>query len=94
MAAEGELLGFENHAHAPVTDLAKDAIVTQSLEPPTIEHGPHRRTSAALTELGLLHEEDGGEDLADLVGPRGVFLDVLLDRRRFPAAESIEELLG
>ncbi len=96
-AAQRLLLGLVDHAHPAPADLAEDAVVPQPLQP-----GAYRRTIIGGQRAGggtgalaqVFHHEEGGEEVADLLGQLGVPLGVFAERRVLAAAPAIEEVLG
>ena len=93
-AAERDLLGLVDHAHAAPADLAEDPVVAHLAQR---RQGDRRFRGAGPLRLVLLDPLDldqGREQLADLVGQLGAAVDVLLQAGPLAAAEPRGELLG
>ena len=92
VAAERDLLGLVDDAHAAAAQLAEDAIVAEPLH----IRRPGRSDSriVGLRDGDVLEHGQGGEDLEDLLGALGVAVGVLLERRPLAGAVAVEELLG
>ena len=94
--AERLLLGLVDDAHAAAADLAEDAVVAQPLEggPRPARPPPEGVVGQVALGLELLDEEQGREEVADLVGELGVARGELAGGGPLAAAEAVEELLG
>jgi hypothetical protein len=81
-AAEALLLRLVDDAHAAAAHLAEDAEVAQPLQPdPADDHRWAIERAGGVTGGGLevLHQEQRGEQPADLLGQLGVSRGVALD---------------
>src|SRR5207253_1938265 len=85
---EGLLQRLEDDAHAAAGDLAAKAEVAETAVADAEERIERLRRNEQVLRLRSLHEGDGGEELADLLGEVGMARDVRLDRRRLAAPES------
>ena len=84
--AERLLLGLVDHAHAAPADLAEDAVVAQPLQPRRGVDGHAAGGVVGAVGAEVLHPDQDGEDLADLVGELGVSPAVFLERGPLAAA--------
>jgi hypothetical protein len=93
--AKGELLSLVDDAHAAATHLPQDLVVPQLL------HGRRGGRACGLSVLtrrvvrglGLFHQHQRGQHLADVVRVLGVASGELLDRGTFPLPERFHEFV-
>ena len=93
-SAERLLLGLVDDAHAAPADLAEDAVVAQPLQPGRGVNGHAAGGVVGPVGAEVLHADQDGEDLADLVGELGVSPAVVLERGPLAAALAAEEVVG
>ncbi len=92
--AQRLLLGLVDHAHAAAADLAEDAVIAQPFQPCRDMDG--NATGGFVLAVGaeVLHLDQNGEDLADVVGQVGEAPAVFLERGPLAAALAAEEIVG
>ena len=93
-SAERLLLGLVDDAHAAAADLAEDAVVAQPLQPRRGVNGHAAGGVVGAVGAEVLHADQDGEDLADLVGELGVAPAVVLEGGPLAAALAAEEVVG
>jgi hypothetical protein len=69
--AERHLLRLVDQAHAAATNLAENAVIAEGLQRGTAQSGGPVRAGGVGGGLELLHDHQGGEQLADLLGRSG-----------------------
>jgi len=96
MPAQRQLLRLVDDAHPTSAHLTQDLVVPHLLH----RHRGGRGcgltplTRSVVGGLGLLHQHEGGQHLADLVGMLGVAPCELLDGGLFALPERLDELIG
>ena len=95
MTAERLLHGLVDDTHAAATDLAQDAEVAQTLRTAVGGAGSvgGKGVGAIGGRLEPFHDQQGGEEFADVVGQLGMAFGVLGERGPFAAAAALGELL-
>jgi hypothetical protein len=89
-----QLLRLVHHPHAPATDLAQDLVIPQLTQGRRVGRRLGRMLLArGFRGLGLSHQHQGGQDVADLVGVLGVAPGELLHRGPLPVPERLHELV-
>jgi hypothetical protein len=90
--AQRLLLGLVDHAHAAPAYLPYDSVLAQPLWRPC--WAGRRGANHGWCGSDLFEKQQGGEQLADLLGQLGVAFRVLRQRRPFAAAMALEEVVG
>jgi len=93
--AQRELLRLVDDTHAATTHLTQDLVIPQLLQRRR-GRGPGQTllTGGIVGGLGLFHEHQGGQHVADLVRLLGVTPGELLDRGTLSLPERFHELVG
>ena len=91
-AAQRDLLGLVDHAHAAAADLAHDPVIAELSE--KRGGGLPRVRVIADVPLDLFDLNQGREHLPDLVGHLGQAVNILLQARPLAQAIPLDELLG
>ncbi len=94
MPAERDLFGLVDDPHAAPADLADDAIVAQLFDVGDCYRSILIRVDRLVGQGDVFHHRHRREDLADLGGEVRMAVDIILERRPFARAVSVEELLG
>ena len=96
-AAQRDLLGLVDDAHAPPADLAEDPVIADLPQWRTCGPGIPVHLLIVLARwdpLGLFHSDHCREELADLLGKLRVAVGVFLERGTLAAPEASRKFLG
>ena len=98
VSAERDLLGLVDDAHAAAADFAQDAVIAETFRvldrPPAQGRGRSGQRARLAVGGDLLHHDQRGEQIADLVGVLRVAGDEFGERRPLAPAVALDELLG